>query len=113
MNKFREIIDEYLTNYKSYEEGRVSFDCIYGDLIFNKQNDDICILHSIYICPKYRNQGFCREILRYLIDQCTNKFKYFCVETVISKILYSYLLRFKHNNKKFINTRDGFIFKLK
>jgi hypothetical protein len=110
MDQFKEIIDAYFTNYDSFEKGKVSFDCDYGELTFYKQNDDICVLHGIYIFPQYRNKGLCRDILHYLIVQCTHKFKYFCVQSVISKILYNYLLRFTYKNKKFKNTKSGFVY---
>ena len=113
MDQFKEVIDAYFTNYTSFEKGKVSFDCDCGELIFYKRNDDMLVLYGIYIFPPYRNKGFCREILCYLIDQCTNKFKYFCVESVISNVLYMYLLRFSYNNKKFKNTVDGFIYRIK
>jgi hypothetical protein len=113
MEQFKEIIDTYIENYSKFEKGKVSFDCEYGELIFFKDNSNILILFGIYIFPEQRNKGFCREILHYLIEQCTNKFDYFCVESVLSKILYVYLLRFKYKNKKFKKMKNGFIFKLK
>ena len=112
MDQFNEIIDAYFTNYESFEEEKVSFDCDYGELTFYKRNDNICVLHGIYIFPKYRNKGFCRYILQYLIDKCEGIFPYFCVESVISNVLYMYLLRFTYKNKKFKNTVDGFIYKI-
>jgi hypothetical protein len=112
MDQFKEIIDAYFTNYSSFEKGKVSFDCDYGELTFYKRNDDICVLHGIYIFPQYRKKGLCRDILQYLIDKCSDTFKYFCVESVISKILYMYLLRFTYNNKKFKNTKIGFLYKI-
>ena len=113
MDQFKEIIDAYIENYNSFEKGKVNFDCDYGELIFFKDNSNILILFGIYIFPQYRNKGLCRDILYYLIDQCTNKFKYFCVQSVISKILYNYLLRFKYKNKKFKNTKSGFVYVIK
>jgi hypothetical protein len=112
MDKFKEIIDEYLANYDNYLEGKVEFDCIYGELVFNKEirEEKVITLNSIYLYPIYRNKGLCREILIYIIENAGNKFSYFCVESVISEILYSYLLRFKYNNKKFKRVKDGFVF---
>lgn len=112
MDQFKEIIDAYFTNYSSFDEGKVSFDCDYGELTFYKRTDNICVLHGIYIFPEHRNKGLCRDILYYLIEQCTNKFNYFCVQSVISKILYEYLLRFKYKNKKFKLVKPGFIYKI-
>ena len=33
MDKFKEIIDSYFENYSSFEYGKVTFDCDYGELI--------------------------------------------------------------------------------
>jgi RimJ/RimL family protein N-acetyltransferase len=114
MDHFKQIIDTYLINFSHYESGKVIFECDYGELIFYKRYSSICILEGIYINPKYRNKGYCREILHYIIDQCSNNnFKCFCIEDVISKILYNYLLRFTYKNKKFKNTKSGFIYIIK
>jgi hypothetical protein len=113
MDKFIEIIDTYLANYESYEKGKVEFECDYGELIFNKQdNDDVLTLFSIYIRPEYRQHRFCENILHYLIDKSETRFKYFCVEDVLSKVLYEYLVRFNYKGKKFNNTKNGFIYKI-
>jgi len=112
MDQFKEIIDGYIENYSKFENGKVNFDCDYGELIFFKDNSNILILFGIYIFSEHRNKGLCRDILHYLIDQCTNKFKYFCVQSVISKILYEYLLRFTYDNKKFKLVKTGFIYKI-
>lgn len=113
MDQFKGIIDAYMSNYNSFEKGKISFDCDYGELIFYKENDNFLVLHGIYIFAEHRKKGLCRDILYYLIDQCNNKFKYFCVQSVISKILYNYLLRFKYKNKKFKNTKSGFVYVIK
>ena len=34
MDKFKEIIDTYFKNYSSFEYGKVTFECDYGELIF-------------------------------------------------------------------------------
>lgn len=113
MEQFKEIIDTYLLNYELYEVGKVEFDCKYGELIFFKGNKNMLTLFGIYIFPEYRQKGFCRNILEYLIDKSTDKFKYVLVESVISKILYEYLLRFKYKNQKFKKSYEGFIYKIK
>jgi hypothetical protein len=112
MEKFKEIIDTYLLNYSTYQKDKVIFECDYGELIFIKDKPEICILHGIFIFPQYRNKGLCRDILRYLIDNCPNNFKYICVESVISNILYEYLLRFEYKNKKFKLIKSGFLYKI-
>jgi hypothetical protein len=111
MEQFTEIIDTYLLNYDLYENGKVEFECDYGELIFFKGNRNMLTLFGIYIFPEHRKKGFCRNILQYLIDKSENKFKYVFVESVLSKVLYEYLLRFKYKNKKFKKITEGFIYK--
>ncbi len=113
MEKFTEIIDTYLLNYDSYEKGKVEFDYDYGELIFFKENYNRLILFGIYIVPEYRKQGLCRSIIQYLIDKSKGRFKYILIESVISKVLYEYLLRFKYEDKKFKLVKEGFIYKIK
>ena len=112
MEKFSEIIDTYLREYSTYQNGKVEFECKYGELIFYKDNPDILNLYGIYIYPEYRQQGLCRNIIHYLIDHSSNTFKYLLIESVLSKILYEYLLRFKYNKKSFCLKPEGFIFKI-
>ena len=112
MDQFKLIIDTYLSNYYNFEKGKIPFDCDYGELIFYKDNSTKLILYGIYLFPEYRQQYICRNILHYLIDNCSAKFKYVCVESVLSKVLYEYLERFEYKNKKFKNTRTGFVYKI-
>jgi hypothetical protein len=113
MNKFIELIDTYLSNYSTYNKGKIEFECDYGELIFYKDNLNILTLFGIYIKPEYRKQGFCRNILQYLIDVSSyKKFKFLCIESVLSKVLYEYLLRFEYKNKKFKKNKNGFFYKL-
>ena len=112
MIKFEEIIDIYILNYDTYKNGKVVFEYEYGELIFFKQNPKIITLFGIYIYPEYRQQGLCRSIFHYLIEKSTNKFQYLCIESVLSKVLYEYLERFKYKNRQFKNRKDGWFFKL-
>ena len=112
MNKFEEIIDTYIINYSTYKKGKVSFDYEYGELLFCKENSNVLTLFGIYIYPKYREKGLCRSILQYLIDSSINKFQYVCIQSVLSKILYDYLLRFEYKNNKFKLTKTGFFYKI-
>lgn len=111
MEQFTEIIDAYISNYEGFEKGKVSFDCDYGELTFFKENDNMLILYAIFIFPQYREKGLCRDILHYLIDKAA-RFKCVCVQSVLSKILYEYLLRFRYKDKKFKNSKNGFIYKI-
>lgn len=111
MDGFIESIDKYLSNYSTYEKGKVEFECEGGELIFYKNNSNMLSLFGIYISSEYRQQGFCRNILYYLIDSAKKyKFKYFSVQSVLSKILYEYLLRFKYNDKGFSLKKCGFVY---
>jgi len=112
MEKIIELIDTYLSNYSTYKNGKVIFENDYCELIFYKMNKKTIVIYGIHIFPEYRQKGFCRNILCYLIDNCSKKFQYICVQSVISKILYEYLLRFKYNGKHFVNKRTGFFCKL-
>ena len=111
MEGFIESIDHYFLNYSTYENGKVVFDCEGGELIFFKNDSNMLILFGIYISSEYREKGFCRNILYYLIDSAKKyNFKYFCVQSVLSKILYEYLLRFEYNNKCFKLKKIGFVY---
>ena len=112
MDKFKEIIDTYLINYDKYEKGKVPFECEYGELIFRKDDNNTLIIFSIYIIPEFRKKGICRNILQYLVDNSASRFKYLCIESVLSKILYEYLLRFKYKDKKFQHKNVGWFYKL-
>ena len=112
MSTLIELIDTYLLNYSTYNIGKVEFECEYGELVFYKNNSNTLIVHGIYIFPKHRQKGLCRDILQYLIDKGSQKFKQLCIQSVLSKILYEYLLRFKYKNKQFVNKNSGFCIKL-
>jgi len=113
MEQFIQIIDTYFLNYDLYETGKIEFECDYGELIFFKGNRNVITLFGIYINPEHRQKGFCRSILQYLIDKSKSQFKYILVESVMSKILYEYLLRFRYKNRKFKKMYEGFMYKIK
>jgi hypothetical protein len=114
MEQFKDVVNEYINNYGSFKKGKICFDFDQGELIFLKKQNNMLILCSIYIFPLYRRQGLCQNILHYLIDKAQQeKIKYVCVIDVISKVLYNYLLRFSYQDKKFKNTKNGFIYKIK
>jgi hypothetical protein len=111
MDGFIESIDKYLSKYSTYEKGKVEFECEGGELIFYKNNSNMLSLFGIYISSEYRQQGFCRNILYYLIDNAKKyNFKYFSVQSVLSKILYEYLMRFEYHDKGFKLTNTGFVY---
>jgi hypothetical protein len=114
MTNFIELIDTYLSNYSTYKNGKVEFECEQGELIFYKKKQRVLTLHGIYIYPEYRQKGLCKSILHHLIDSAPNlnKFDFLCVQSVLSKILYEYLLRFTYKNKKFLNKTPGFLYSL-
>jgi hypothetical protein len=118
MKNFIELIDLYLSNYSTYKNGKVELECDQGELIFYKKKPSVITIHGIYIYPEYRQQGLCRGILQYLIDSrtCLNSnlknFKFLCVQSVLSKILYEYLERFRYKDKKFANKKIGFFYTL-
>ena len=114
MKNFIELIDTYLSNYSTYKNGKVELECDQGELIFYKKKPSVLTIHGIYIYPEYRQQGLCRGILQYLIDIGKNikKFEFLCVQSVLSKILYEYLERFRYKDKKFVNKKLGFFYTL-
>jgi GNAT superfamily N-acetyltransferase len=114
MEKFIEIIDTFLLNYSNYKHGKYEFECEYGELVFykNNMNKNTIIIHGIYIKPDYRNKGICKNILNYLIDICSKQYKYLYIQSVISKILFEYLLRYNYKKKFFLLKKEGFVCRL-
>lgn len=112
MGGFKEIIDTYLGTHSSYENGKVSFECDYGELVFLKTRTNVITVFGIYIFPEYREKGVCRALLHYLIDVSGAHFKFLCIQSVLSNILYNYLLRFEYKKKCFTIQKDGFFYKL-
>ena len=108
--------------YKTGEDGE--FITLMKDLIFyipclitdsiefiknpKKLNKKILIIHTIYIKIEYRNQGYCKNFIKYLIDKSDDK-TCIIIQSVLSKILYDFLLRFEYNNQKFLLKKEGFI----
>ena len=114
MEQFKYIIDTYLDKYEKYADGKIIFECDYGELIFvkNVKQPNTIILYEIFIQNKYRQQGLCKEIIKYLIDKGSYKFNYLCIISVLSDILYNYLKRFDYKGKQFSIENDGFIYSL-
>lgn len=108
MSSFIELIDAYISNYSTYPNGKIEFECKYGDLVFYKAGSRALIVHAIYIFPEYRQCGLCRGIIEHLIDNVPRTFKLLRIQSVISKVLYEYLMRFRYNNKGFRLCRGQF-----
>jgi hypothetical protein len=105
---FKEIIDLYKNDYKSYPIGKNEFDCTFGSIEFVKtKNPKKLYVHEIYVKEQYRNQGLCKEFIKCLIDKFPNKI--IIIQSVLSKILYDFLLRFEYNRKHFILAGEGFM----
>lgn len=119
---FKEIVDDYLDGNFLYEHNiltndknllyKLCYDCEYGSIEFvnnnKKSNKKIIIIHEIYIKNEYRNQGYCKNFIKYLIDKSNDK-TCIIIQSVISKILYDFLLRFEYQDRKFIIKKEGFV----
>ena len=114
---FYKIIDDYLDNILLLKDDtnitkKFCYNCDYGSIEFikhqSKSNIKKIIVHEIYIKEQYRNQGLCKEFIKYLIDKSDKK--NIMIQSVLSKILYDFLLRFEYREKKFILIKEGFVF---
>lgn len=89
------------------------YDCEFGSIEFVLNLNDLIkkkvIVHEIYIKEPYRNQGLCKGFVKNLIDKLEIN-NILIIQTVISKILYYFLLRFKYLDKKFILKTEGFVY---
>jgi hypothetical protein len=124
---FYEITDHFLNNFFTTSNElfnqnhnhnhnptyKFCYECEFGSIEFvlnlNNLMKKKVIVHEIYIKEPYRNQGLCKEFIKNLIDKLEIN-NIFIIQTVISKILYNFLLRFKYRNKKFILKIDGFVY---
>lgn len=108
-----DIIQEYISNRGNYGNGKVPFDYMHGELIFLNEIPEQITLFGIYIHPEYRRQGMCRHILCTLIDcGIRHHIKSVAIISVLSKILYEYLKRFRYKTFKFTQTTQGWICRL-
>ena len=99
------IFNEYIENYDNYENGKVSLECEIGCITFIKKrnNFNTIIIFEIFIKEEYRNQGYCKKFLNYIIERNHN----ILIVSILSKILYEFLE--KHSS--FILVNDGFFHK--
>lgn len=108
-NNFLQIVDFYLLVMNKLESNKYSFECEFGSVEFVKSDKAYkIIIHEIYIKEQYRNKGLCKQFIKYLVDRCIGK--QIIIQSVISKILYGFLLRFTYSDGKFILENEGFVF---
>jgi hypothetical protein len=114
---FYKIVDDYIDNILLLDNDtnivkKICYECDYGSIEFirypKKSNIKKIIVHEIYVREQYRNQGLCKEFIKYLIDK-SDKIN-IMIQSVLSKILYNFLLRFEYKEKKFIVTKQGFLY---
>lgn len=114
---FYKIVDDYIDNILLLDDDnnivkKFCYECDYGSIEFirypKKSNIKKIIVHEIYVREQYRNQGLCKEFIKYLIDK-SDKIN-IMIQSVLSKILYNFLLRFEYKEKKFIVTKQGFLY---
>lgn len=108
MFSFITAFDNYtdeITKIKKYE-----YDTIEGNLRFVKYKNNIIVIDVIYVKECFRRKGILKKLLFHVVNFIdNNKHKKFIITSVISKILYNYLINFEHNGYMFKLTRDGFI----
>lgn len=106
-NNFIDIVDSIDMDYNTYPLGKISFDSVLGSIEVSKTKEsNKLIIHEIYVKEEYRNQGLCKEFIKCLIDKFP--YKKIIIQSVLSKILYNFLLRFKYKNRYFILQKEGF-----
>ena len=107
---FQKAIDSYIQNFHEHPCGKMEMECVHGCLTFHKyQDQENIVIYEIYIFSKFRQRGFCKKILEYLVDVSIAYNKTIIVEAVFSKILYHFLLRFQHRGKHFEWMKYGFL----
>ena len=107
----QKIIDTYINKYNELNMYKNSYECDFGSLTFIKDKSERIILYEIYIKEEYRRSGICRNLIIYCIISCKQNKKKFIIISVISKILYNFLISFKCIYGKFNLTNEGFLFK--
>lgn len=111
-DNLNQIVDYYLDNFNSFQiNKKIEFECELGNIeFFKSSNKNKIIVHSIYIKEQYRRKGLCGEFIKYLIDKIDNV-QTLVIQTVLSKILYEYLFRFKYNKTIFVLKKEGWVAK--
>ena len=115
MDQFKEIINAYFENYSKFEKGKVTFDCDYGELIFNKENDNCLTIYGIYIFPEYRNKGVGKLLIQAALDSAKDcKLKEVYLACFEDLIFYYKKLNFNYTgNQIFYANKKYYIFKYK
>lgn len=110
---FIQIVEHYLDNFcKLQYENKYYYNSIYGSIEFYKStNNNKIIVHEIYILEQYRRNGLCGNFIKFLIDKIEGTHKILVIQSVLSKILYDYLLRFNYNKYTFVLKKEGFVIK--
>ena len=119
-NNFHEISDDYLENFTLYKNNKnynnynkICYNCEFGSIefyhYFNKKSENKIIIHEIYVGEQYRNKGLCKNFIKYLIVKIPKE-KILIIQSVLSKILYNFLLKFTFMGKKFLLEKEGFVF---
>jgi hypothetical protein len=88
------------------------YECEFGSTEFVQDSNNLkkkIIVHEIYVKEQYRNQGLCKGFIKDLIDKLEKK-NILVIQSVLSKILYYFLLRFEYLDKKFILKKEGFVY---
>lgn len=105
MYSFTTAFDDYIKNKVARE-----YDTVEGNLRFVNNNNNLIIIDVIYVKECFRQRGILKMFLQYVVDNICKTKKYkFMIASVLSKILYDYLLRFNYNEHKFKLKRDGFL----
>jgi hypothetical protein len=112
-DNFTQIVEYYFNNFSKLQSGnKYYYDCIYGSVEFYKStNDNKIIIHEIYVLEKYRKNGLCGNFIKYIINKIDGTNKILVIQSVLSKILYEYLLRFNYHNHIFVLKKEGFVVK--
>jgi len=108
MFSFRTAFDDYVINLDIFE-----YETIEGSLRFVKNDSNMIIIDEIYVKKEFRQRGILKIFLEHVTNyMIKNKNKQFMIQSVISKILYDYLIRYEKNGCKFMLTKSGFLLKV-
>jgi len=103
MYSFITAFDDHIKNKVIYD-----YNTIEGNLRFVK-NKSIIIIDVIFLHECFRRRGILKKFLHHVVNSVKIfKFK-FMIQSVLSKILYEYLLRFNYDGHTFKLCKDGFL----